>query len=210
MIAMVDNYDSFTFNLVQYLRERAAGEEVWVVRNDRATVSGIIGRQPRAIVISPGPGVPEAAGVCIELIRRADAIPVLGVCLGHQAMAVAYGGRVVRAPEPRHGKVSRILHNGSGIFAGLPSPFDATRYHSLVAERQSVPGELAVTAWTEDGLVMGLAHVSRPHFGVQFHPESYLTRPGKMLLANFLAFAPRTGPGGQMETGGSLPARESA
>ena len=189
MIAMIDNYDSFTFNLVQYLREQAAGEEVWVVRNDRASVTEILARRPRAVVVSPGPGTPESAGICVELIRRAGAIPLLGVCLGHQALAVAYGGRVVRAPEPRHGKVSRILHCGSGVFAGMPSPFEATRYHSLVAERESVPPALIVTAWSEDGLVMGLAHAGRPHFGVQFHPESYLTRPGRKLLANFLAVA---------------------
>lgn len=189
MIAMIDNYDSFTFNLVQYLREAVGGEEVWVVRNDRASAGEVLARQPRAIVVSPGPGGPEAAGICVELFQRAATVPMLGVCLGHQAMAVAYGGRVVRAPEPRHGKVSAIRHTGSGLFAGLPDPFDATRYHSLVAERASLPGELEVTAWTQDGLVMGLAHRTRPHVGVQFHPESYLTRVGKRLLANFLATA---------------------
>jgi anthranilate synthase component 2 len=187
MIAMIDNYDSFTFNLVQYLRELAGEEEVWVVRNDAASPAQVLARRPRAIVVSPGPGVPEAAGMCVELFQLAAAVPMLGVCLGHQAMTVAYGGRVVRAGEPRHGKVSAIRHGGTGLFAGIPDPFEATRYHSLIAERATLPAELVVTAWTEDGLVMGLAHASRPHWGVQFHPESYLTRHGKRIVANFLA-----------------------
>ncbi len=186
---MVDNYDSFTFNLVQVLRELAGGEEVWVVRNDRATVAELLARKPRAIVISPGPGRPETAGVCVELIRQAADTPILGVCLGHQALGVAYGGEVVRAPEPRHGKVSAIHHGGEGIFRNVPCPFPATRYHSLVVRRESLPAALRVTAWTEDGLIMGLEHQTRPHMGVQFHPESYLTACGKELLANFLRFA---------------------
>ncbi len=204
MIAMIDNYDSFTFNLVQYLRELAGEEEVWVVRNDAASAAEVLAREPRAIVVSPGPGVPEAAGMCVELFRRAAAVPMLGVCLGHQALTVAYGGRVVRADEPRHGKVSLIRHRGTGLFEGIPDPFEATRYHSLIAERATLPPELVVTAWTEDGLVMGLAHASRPHCGVQFHPESYLTRHGKRLVANFLAasgagkgHAPSEGEGGR-------------
>ena len=189
MIVLVDNYDSFTYNLVQYLRELAGGEEVRVVRNDAASAEELLAERPRAAVLSPGPGVPEAAGICVELIRRAGDLPVLGVCLGHQAMAVAYGGRVVRAPVPRHGKTSDVHHGGQGIFAGLADPFSATRYHSLVAERPTLPHELEVTAWTSDGLVMGLAHRRRPHFGVQFHPEAYLTQGGKRLLANFLGIA---------------------
>ena len=189
MIVLVDNYDSFTYNLVQYLRELSAAEEVRVLRNDVASAGEIVALRPRAIVLSPGPGVPEAAGVCVDLIRLAVQVPLLGVCLGHQALAVACGGRVVRAPEPRHGKNSEVHHNGRGVFAGLSDPFTATRYHSLVAQRESLPHELEVTAWTDDGLVMGLAHRSRPHFGVQFHPEAYLTRGGKHLLANFLALA---------------------
>ena len=189
MIVLVDNYDSFTYNLVQYLRELAATEEVRVLRNDAASVAEIVALAPRAIVLSPGPGVPEAAGVCVELARAAAAVPLLGVCLGHQALAVACGGRVVRAPEPRHGKTSPVHHTGAGVFAGLAEPFPATRYHSLVAERASLPRDLEVVAWTDDGLVMGLAHRSRPHFGVQFHPEAYLTRGGKRLLANFLGLA---------------------
>jgi anthranilate synthase component 2 len=189
VITLVDNYDSFTYNLVQYLRELAEDEDVRVVRNDAATAREILGAGPRALVLSPGPGVPEAAGVCVELIRAASEVPLLGVCLGHQALAVAYGGRVVRAPEPRHGKNSQVHHNGLKVFAGLADPFVATRYHSLVAHRESLPHELEVTAWTDDGLVMGLQHRERPHFGVQFHPEAYLTQGGKRLLANFLALA---------------------
>ena len=189
MILLIDNYDSFTYNLVQYLRELAVDDEVTVARNDVLGAAEIVALRPAAIVLSPGPGVPEAAGVCVELIRRAAEVPLLGVCLGHQALAVACGGRVVRAPEPRHGKNSEVHHNGLGVFAGLRDPFTATRYHSLVAQRESLPHELEVTAWTDDGLVMGLAHRSRPHFGVQFHPEAYLTQGGKRLLANFLRIA---------------------
>ncbi len=189
MIVLVDNYDSFSYNLVQYLRELARDEEVRVVRNDLLGAPDIVAQAPRAIVLSPGPGVPEAAGVCVELIRAASAVPLLGVCLGHQALAVAYGGRVVRAPEPRHGKNSEVHHNGLGVFAGIRDPFTATRYHSLVAHRESLPHDLEVTAWTDDGLVMGLAHRSSPHFGVQFHPEAYQTHGGKQLLANFLRLA---------------------
>ena len=189
MIVMVDNYDSFTFNLVQYLRELAGDEEVRVVRNDAVGAEDILAWNPRAVVVSPGPGTPEAAGVSVEVFRRVHAVPVLGVCLGHQALAVAFGGEVVRAGEPRHGKTSSIHHDGTGVFAGLPDPFEATRYHSLVARRVSLPAELAVTAWTGDGQVMGLAHRERPLHGVQFHPESYLTRHGHRLLANFLLLA---------------------
>jgi anthranilate synthase/aminodeoxychorismate synthase-like glutamine amidotransferase len=189
VIVLVDNYDSFTYNLVQYLRELVVTEEVRVVRNDAATDEEILEMRPRALVLSPGPGVPQSAGICVDLIRRAAAIPLLGVCLGHQAVAVAYGGRVVRAPEPRHGKNSQVHHNGRQVFAGLADPLTATRYHSLVAHRESLPHELEVSAWTDDGLVMGLAHRHLPHFGVQFHPEAYLTQGGKRLLANFLALA---------------------
>ena len=194
MITLVDNYDSFTYNLVQYLRELAGDEEVRVVRNDAATPGEILSAEPRALVLSPGPGVPESAGVCVELVRAAAQVPLLGVCLGHQAVVVAYGGRVVRAPEPRHGKNSEVHHNGLKVFAGLSDPFTATRYHSLVAQRESLPSELEVTAWTDDGLVMGLQHRQRPHYGVQFHPEAYLTHGGKHLLANFLSLA-GIGPG---------------
>jgi anthranilate synthase component II len=188
VILILDNYDSFTYNLVQELEE-LGGAELAVVRNDTASVADLLAMAPQAIVISPGPGTPEQAGVSLELIAAASAVPLLGVCLGHQALAVVHGGRVVRAPEPVHGKVSAIHHGGSGVFAGLPEPFPATRYHSLMVERSSLPDSLAVTAWTDDGLVMGLAHASRPHWGVQFHPESYLTRDGMLLLARFLELA---------------------
>ncbi len=188
MILMIDNYDSFTYNLVQELH--VVGEaEIRVVRNDAASVDALLALQPRAIVISPGPGTPESAGVSMSLIAAAAEVPVLGICLGHQALAAVHGGRVVRAPEPVHGKTSAIRHRGDGLFAGLPDPFEATRYHSLVADRASVPEVLEVTAWTDDSLVMGLHHRIRPHYGVQFHPESYLTRHGMHLLARFLDLA---------------------
>ncbi len=189
MIVMVDNYDSFTFNLVQYLRELAPDEELHVTRNDAESSAAVLARRPRAILLSPGPGRPESAGVCVELVRAAAGIPLLGVCLGHQAVAVAYGGRVVSAPLPRHGKTSEVHHDGRPLFDGLSDPFTATRYHSLVAERDSLPADLEVCGWTADGLVMALAHRREPHFGVQFHPESYLTGAGRRLIGNFLNLA---------------------
>ena len=185
---MVDNYDSFTYNLVQELSE-ISGAEIAVVRNDAADAEALLALGPQAIVISPGPGIPEDAGVSMELIAAAAEVPVLGVCLGLQALAAVHGGRVVRAPEPVHGKTSAVHHDGGGLMADLPDPFVATRYHSLVADRGSLPDELVVTAWTDDGLVMGLAHRTRPHHAVQFHPESYLSRHGMQLLANFLFLA---------------------
>jgi anthranilate synthase component 2 len=191
VIVMIDNYDSFTYNLVQYLREQARGAEVRVVRNDAVSVDKVLAWRPDAVVISPGPSVPASAGICVDLIRRASQVPILGVCLGHQARAVAYGGEVVRAPLPVHGKTSEIHHSGTGVFASLPDPLVATRYHSLVARRQGLPPGLRVSAWTKDGLVMGLEHSSRPHHGVQFHPESYLTHGGKAIIANFLMLASR-------------------
>ncbi|MGQ9752842.1 MAG: anthranilate synthase component II [Thermoanaerobaculaceae bacterium] len=186
MILMVDNYDSFTYNLVQYLWELVGEREVKVVRNDALSVAEMLALKPEVIVISPGPGRPETAGVCVELLQKAASVPVLGVCLGHQALGVAYGARVVRAPQPVHGKTSAIYHQGAGIFRSLSNPFVATRYHSLVVDRESLPPHLEVTAWTEDGLIMGLRHRERPHMGVQFHPESYLTQEGKAMLRNFL------------------------
>lgn len=188
-ILMIDNYDSFTYNLVQYLGE--LGAEVTVYRNDAIEVGDIAALDPAGIVLSPGPCSPAEAGISVDTVRAyAGRIPLLGVCLGHQAIAAAYGGRVVRAPEVMHGKTSEILHDGSGVFSGLPNPFEATRYHSLIVERSSLPAELAVTAWTEDGTIMGLRHRELDVEGVQFHPESILTGSGKDLLANFLA---RTG-----------------
>ena len=185
MIVVVDNYDSFTYNLVQYLLE--LGAEVEVYRNDRITVDGIAARRPAAIVISPGPKTPDDAGITLETVRTLSGrLPILGVCLGHQAIGQAFGGRIVRAPTLMHGKTSRIAHDGRTIFRGLPNPFDATRYHSLVVDPRSVPAELEISARTEDGVIMGLRHRTHPTEGVQFHPESVLTNEGKKLLQNFL------------------------
>ncbi|WP_306524179.1 aminodeoxychorismate/anthranilate synthase component II [Dokdonella sp.] len=190
MLLMIDNYDSFTWNLVQYLGE--LGQEVRVVRNDALTLAQIRALAPAAIVISPGPGTPDEAGVSLEVLREPLAgVPVLGVCLGHQAIGQAFGGKVVRAAQIMHGKTSPIHHRGEGVFAGLPTPFEATRYHSLVVEKSSLPACLEVTAWTEnaDGSldeIMGLRHRSLPIEGVQFHPESILTQHGHAMLRNFL------------------------
>ncbi len=184
-VLLIDNYDSFTYNLYQYLCE--LGAEVEVVRNDQITVTEVAQRHPDRIVISPGPCTPAEAGISVEVIRRLGShIPILGVCLGHQAIGAAYGGTVVRAPMVMHGKLSPIYHNAQGVFAGLPSPFQATRYHSLVVRREDLPAELEITAWTEDGIIMGLRHRSLPVEGVQFHPESIMTEHGKQMLANFL------------------------
>lgn len=185
MIVVIDNYDSFTYNLVQYLGELGAAQAV--VRNDQISVDQVAAMQPYAVVIGPGPCTPGEAGISLELIRRLGATtPILGVCLGHQAIGQAYGGRVVQAPSLMHGKTSRVLHTGQGIFAGLPNPFTAGRYHSLVVDRASLPDELLVTAETEDGLVMAVQHRVHPVYGVQFHPESILTECGRQLLQNFL------------------------
>jgi anthranilate synthase component II len=185
LVLLIDNYDSFTYNLYQYLGE--LGAETRVVRNDAMTADGALALGPRVIVISPGPGNPDQAGITLELIGKAKGrVPLLGVCLGHQALGQALGGRVVRAPKLMHGKTSEIHHDGRTIFRGLPNPFTATRYHSLIVARESVPAELEVSAWTEDGLVMGLRHRSVRMEGVQFHPESILTAAGKDLLRNFL------------------------
>jgi anthranilate synthase component 2 len=186
MLLMLDNYDSFTYNLVQYLGE--LGEEVKVERNDAISVADIERLAPARIVISPGPCTPNEAGISLELIGKfAGRIPILGVCLGHQAIGQAFGGRIIHAKTLMHGKVSRIHHSGTGVFRGLPTPYQATRYHSLAIERESCPAELEVTAWTEDGEIMGVRHRSLPVEGVQFHPESILTEHGHALLRNFLA-----------------------
>jgi anthranilate synthase component 2 len=195
VVAVVDNYDSFTYNLVQYLGE--LGARVAVFRNDALSAAELAEREPAAVVISPGPCTPDEAGISLDVVRVMGATtPLLGVCLGHQAIGQAYGGRVVRAPQVMHGKVSAVRHHGSGVFAGLPDPFEATRYHSLVVERSSLPDALQVTAWTDDGLVMGLRHRSHPVVGVQFHPESICTPVGHQLLAAFLKGAglPATSP----------------
>jgi anthranilate synthase component II len=188
MILLIDNYDSFTFNLVHFLGDLGARCEVW--RNDKLTVAQALAGGPEAIVLSPGPCTPNEAGICLELVAAAAGkIPILGVCLGHQAIGQAFGGKVVRGPVPMHGKQSRISHTGTDIFAGVPSGFLATRYHSMVVERDSLPEALVATAWTEDGLLMGMRHRTLPVFGVQFHPESIVTEHGHKLLGNFLALA---------------------
>ncbi|MBZ5514129.1 MAG: aminodeoxychorismate/anthranilate synthase component II [Acidobacteriia bacterium] len=185
MILIIDNYDSFTYNLVQYLGE--LGAQVEVRRNDQTTVEEIAQMAPERIVISPGPKTPNEAGICLEVIKKfAGRIPILGVCLGHQAIGQAFGGKVVRAPQLMHGKTSEIHHDGRTVFSGLPNPFSATRYHSLIVERASLPSCLEISATTSDGLIMGLRHKEMKVEGVQFHPESVLTQPGKQLLANFL------------------------
>lgn len=188
MILVVDHQDSFVYNLVQVVA--AMEQTVQVVASESASAAELAALEPDAVILSPGPGRPEAAGCFEELVRiLPDSIPLLGVCLGHQALGTAFGARVVRAPQPVHGKATPILHDGSELFSGLPSPFEAGRYHSLVVERASLPDQLTVTAETADGLVMGLAHRSLPRFGVQFHPESILTPDGPRLMANFLARA---------------------
>jgi len=185
VLLMIDNYDSFTYNLVQYLGE--LGEDVKVIRNDELTVDEVERLGPQRIVLSPGPCAPTEAGITLEVIRRfAGRAPILGVCLGHQAIGQAFGGRIVHAKTLMHGKVSDIHHSGHGVFRGLPTPFRATRYHSLAIERASCPAELEVTAWTEDGEIMGVRHRVLSVEGVQFHPESILTEHGHELLANFL------------------------
>ena len=186
MILLLDNYDSFTYNLAQYLGE--LGCEVEVHRNDKISVEEIARRKPERIVISPGPCTPQEAGISIELIQRlAGRFPILGVCLGHQALGAAYGGKIVRAPKLFHGKTSEIHHDGKGVFQDLPKTFTATRYHSLIVEKKSLPKELKITAETADGIIMGVRHRHHKLEGVQFHPESVLTQSGKQLLKNFLS-----------------------
>ena len=185
MLLLLDNYDSFTYNLYQYLAE--LGAEVVVRRNDQVSLDDIEQMQPDHIVVSPGPCTPNEAGLsCAIIATFGPSIPTLGVCLGHQSIGQVYGGRVIRAPEPMHGKTSLIYHNGRGVFRGLPQPFEANRYHSLIVEDTTLPAELEVTAQTEDGIIMGLKHRSYPVEGVQFHPESIMTSTGKDLLRNFL------------------------
>jgi anthranilate synthase component II len=188
MLVLIDNYDSFTYNLVHFLGE--LGGECRVFRNDKITVAEVLRLKPSGIVLSPGPCTPNEAGICLELIEKAGStIPLLGVCLGHQAIGQAYGGKVVRAPIPMHGKLSEITHTAKGVFKGLPKKFEVTRYHSLIVERKSLPADLTVTARTADGLIMGLQHKVHPVHGVQFHPESIASENGHALLANFLDLA---------------------
>jgi len=186
LILLLDNYDSFTYNLAQYLGELGCTLEVH--RNDKISVDEIIRRKPERIIISPGPCTPQEAGISVELVRRlAGKFPILGVCLGHQAIGAAFGGRIIRAPKLFHGKTSKIRHDGKTIFRGLDDPFVATRYHSLIVERKTLPRELAISAETDDGIIMGFRHRRYRLEGVQFHPESVLTQPGKQLLRNFLS-----------------------
>jgi anthranilate synthase component II len=185
MITVIDNYDSFTYNLVQQI-ERLAGERLDVVRNDAFEPEALIAAKPKAIVISPGPGTPARAGRCIELIRANETIPLLGVCLGHQAIGEAFGARILRGEVPVHGKVSDVHHRGERLFAGCPDPMRSARYHSLVIERDSLPDSFSVDAETGDGAIMAISHRERPLFGIQFHPESYGTTGGDQLIANFL------------------------
>ena len=188
MILVIDNYDSFTYNLVHYLNE--LGAETLVYRNDALSVEEALGLQPQGVLLSPGPCTPNEAGICLDLLAAApDDLPILGVCLGHQSIGQAYGGQVVRAKAIMHGKTSQIEHTGKGIFAGLPNPVTATRYHSLSVERSTMPDVLEVTAWTDDGEVMGFQHKTKPVHGVQFHPESIATEGGHAMLANFLKLA---------------------
>ena len=185
MILLLDNYDSFTYNLVQYLAE--LGAQVQVYRNDAISIKKVQQMRPKGIVLSPGPGRPENAGIMNELVARlAGTIPILGVCLGHQSIAQVYGGKITHARRLMHGKTSEIHHNRTTLFQGIPSPFVATRYHSLVVDLDSLPDEFTLTAWTNDGVIMGIEHVKLPLYGVQFHPESILTRCGMDLLKNFL------------------------
>ncbi len=185
MILLIDNYDSFTYNLYQYLTE--LGADVFVVRNDRISLDEVKAKRPEAIVISPGPKTPTEAGISEPVIMEFhESVPILGVCLGHQAIGEVFGGRVAKAPIPMHGKSSQIIHRGKSVFAGLPIPFSATRYHSLIVAGEDLPEELEVLAWTEDNLIMGLKHRNYPTVGVQFHPESIMTENGKILLQNFL------------------------
>ena len=188
MILMIDNYDSFTYNLVHYLNELGAETQVW--RNDALTAQDALAMRPEAVLLSPGPCTPNEAGICLALISGApDDLPILGVCLGHQAIGQALGGEVIRAQSLMHGKTSPIHHNGKGVFKDMPNPFTATRYHSLSVKRETMPEVLEITAWTDDGEVMGFQHKTRPLFGVQFHPESIATEGGHQLLTNFMDLA---------------------
>ena len=204
MILLIDNYDSFTFNLYHFLGEVGAQCDVW--RNDKITVEAVLALKPEAIVLSPGPCTPNEAGICLDLIvAAAGKIPLLGVCLGHQSIGQAFGGHVIRAPMPMHGKVSSITHTGTDILAGLPSPFSATRYHSLIVERDTLPDTLVPTAWTDDGIIMAMRHRTMPVYGVQFHPESIASEHGHQILANFLALARGSNAPGSNAPGSNAP-----
>lgn len=187
MITLIDNYDSFTYNLVQYFGD--LGQPVRIYRNDERTVQEVLAEKPTGIIISPGPSDPSHAGICLELIKAAaeNDVPLLGVCLGHQSIAQAFGGRVIRGPKPMHGKISKLTHDGKGLFKGIPSPYEVTRYHSLIAERETLPNCLEIMAVTEeDNIIMALSHKEKPIHGVQFHPESFATEHGHKLFKNFI------------------------
>jgi len=206
MILLIDNYDSFTFNLVHFLGD--VGGRCEVVRNDKLTVAEAMARRPEAIVLSPGPCTPNEAGICLALIEAAAGkIPILGVCLGHQAIGQAFGGDVIRAPAPMHGKLSAVTHDGTGILEDVPSPFNATRYHSLIVDRATMPDVLVPNAWTGDGIVMAMRHRDLPIFGVQFHPESIASEHGHRILANFLAIAKGTNDRGANDRGSNASAK---
>ena len=193
MLLLIDNYDSFTYNLFHYLSE--LGEDIVVARNDDMSAAQALSMRPSSIVLSPGPCDPDKAGICLDLIKQANGrVPILGVCLGHQAIGQAYGGKIVRAPKPMHGKLSIIHHNNASVFRGLENDFSATRYHSLVVERTSLPASLEITAETDDGVIMGIAHKTYPVHGVQFHPESIASQHGHALLKNFLDLARQSQP----------------
>ena len=201
-VTLIDNYDSFTFNLVHYLGE--LGADVRVHRNDEITPGEVIADDPDAILLSPGPCTPKEAGICMDLIAQAgEHIPLFGVCLGHQAIGAVYGGDVIRAPTPMHGKLSEILHRGETVFRGINGPFQATRYHSLIVQRDTMPAALAITAETKDGIVMGLSHKTHPVHGVQFHPESILSEHGHLILKNFLELAAAWNASGKRQRRGS-------
>jgi anthranilate synthase component II len=188
VLILIDNYDSFTYNLVHYLGELGTPSEV--IRNDKISVADVLKKKPSAIVLSPGPCTPNEAGVCLDLIQAAAGqVPILGVCLGHQAIGQSYGGKIIRAPAPMHGKLSEIHHKGQGVFQGLPERFEITRYHSLIIERETLPDCLQITAETDDGIIMGVQHREHPVHGVQFHPESIASEHGHDILANFLKLA---------------------
>lgn len=191
MLILIDNYDSFTYNIVQYFGK--IGQSCLVIRNDELTCTDIMSKNPDGIVISPGPSDPDHAGVCLEVIAAAteNNTPLLGVCLGHQAIGQAFGGHVIRAPEPMHGKISHLTHSNEGLFKGIPSPFSVTRYHSLIVDKATLPSSLKITATTSDGLIMGLQHVSKPLHGVQFHPESIATEHGMAIFENFIRILPQ-------------------
>jgi anthranilate synthase component 2 len=185
MFILIDNYDSFTYNLFHYLGELGARLEVH--RNDKITVDEVLAKHPQGIILSPGPCTPDTAGICLDLIKRtAGKVPIFGVCLGHQAIGQVFGGKVIRAPKPMHGKLSKVRHSGKGVFRDVPNDFDATRYHSLTVEPETFPSELEITAQSEDGVIQGLQHKTLPIFGVQFHPESIASEHGHKILANFL------------------------